>query len=90
MCLDTLMLSIAMARLKIPGFELGLFEFLCIITPSYNQAPWRKFQENSHMLRKEETRGNGEVMVFTKKHQAYVLNIDFHNSLEFPHPHWCL
>lgn len=31
MCLDTLMLSIAMARLKIPGFELELFEFLCII-----------------------------------------------------------
>lgn len=39
MCLDILMLSIAMARLKTPGCELVLSEFLCIIKLSYIQAP---------------------------------------------------
>lgn len=61
MCLDTLMLNIALARLKIPGFELELFKFLCVILLRYIQALWRKFQKNSHMFRKEKPRC--EVMV---------------------------
>lgn len=90
MCLDTLMQSIAITRLKMTGFELELFEFLWIITLSYIQAPWRKFQKNSLMLRKEKTRCEAIFKDFNKKYQAYGLNIDFHNSLELPHPHWYL
>lgn len=53
------MLSIAMARLKIPGFELELFEFLCIITHPHTLKEVPK--KTSHMFRREKP--GCEVMV---------------------------
>lgn len=57
----------------------------------YIQAPWKKLQKKPHTcLGKRNLNVSGCLKLFNKKHQAYGLNVDSHDSLEAPHSRWHL